>query len=76
MARASFEDFEKAELLLVVEELQRKLTRKKDALKKTKAKLVTTRHRLKKMEDTVAYQRRRILELYRGTEEDTTPLNS
>ncbi len=56
--------YEKDALVELVEELLAKVKRKNAELHKAKTKLRTTRIRLNKMKDTVAYQRKRILELY------------
>ncbi len=55
---------DKDALLEVIEELRSKLKKKNELLVKTRAKLSVTRHKLRRMKDTVAFQRGRILELY------------
>jgi predicted nuclease with TOPRIM domain len=55
---------EKDELLEVIEELRSKLKKKHALLTKTRSKLSLTRTQLKRMKDTVVFQRERIIELY------------
>lgn len=55
---------DKDALLEVIEELHSKLKKKNELLVKTRTKLSATRHKLRRMQDTVAFQRGRILELY------------
>lgn len=57
-------DLDKENLLCVIAVLQAKLKRKNDQLHRTQLKLNTTRGKLVRMKDTVAYQRKRLLELY------------
>jgi hypothetical protein len=55
---------EKAQLIGIIEELQQKLKRKNTELHSARVKLRSAKGKLTKMKDTVAYQRKRILELY------------
>ncbi len=55
---------EKQQLLEFAEELQKKLTKRTKDLFSTRQKLSASRARLRKMKDTVRFQRQRILELY------------
>jgi hypothetical protein len=55
---------EKDELLEVIEELRSKLKKKNELLIKTRSKLSMTRTKLRRMKDTIVFQRGRILELY------------
>ncbi|MEO7992249.1 MAG: hypothetical protein ABI663_22055 [Chryseolinea sp.] len=55
---------EKHQLQELAEELQKKLTKRTRDLFSTRQKLSATRARLRKMKDTVRFQRQRILELY------------
>jgi len=66
--RKNLSDCDKPELIDIVKQLQLKLKSKKDELQKVRTKLSTTRTKLIKLKDTVVYQRKRILELYPGTQ--------
>ncbi len=55
---------EKHELLEFAEQLQEKLSKRTKELFSTRQRLSVTRTRLRKMKDTVQFQRQRILELY------------
>jgi hypothetical protein len=57
-------DLDKENLLLIIEVLQAKLKRKNDQLHRTQIRLNTAKSKLFRMKDTVAYQRKRLLELY------------
>lgn len=57
-------DLDKENLLLIIAVLQAKLKRKHDQLHRTQIKLNTAKGKLARMKDTVAYQRKRLLELY------------
>ena len=55
---------EREELILIVEELQQKLKKKKDELIKAKGRINSIKSKVLKLKATIAYQRKRILELY------------
>ena len=57
-------DLDKENLLLVIAVLQEKLKRKNAQLHRTQLKLNAAKGKLVRMKDTVAYQRKRLLELY------------
>ncbi|MFD0999137.1 hypothetical protein ACFQ21_07455 [Ohtaekwangia kribbensis] len=57
-------DLDRENLLLMIAVLQEKLKRKNDQLHRTQIKLNTAKGKLTRMKDTVAYQRKRLLELY------------
>lgn len=57
-------DLDKENLLLVITVLQEKLKRKNEQLHRTQIKLNAAKGKLSRMKDTVAYQRKRLLELY------------
>jgi predicted nuclease with TOPRIM domain len=65
MQKEDLLQFEKTELVEMVSDLQLKLERKKTELHKAKTRLSTFKNKMLKMKDTVAFQRKRILELYK-----------
>jgi hypothetical protein len=66
MAVASLEEYDRQELLTEINELKRKLSKKKADLIKTKSRMANYRNKVLKMKATIAYQRSRILQLYSG----------
>jgi hypothetical protein len=56
---------EKQELIFIVNELKSQLKKKNMELYKTRLKLNTAKSRIRKMKDTLLYQRNRIVELYK-----------
>jgi hypothetical protein len=65
MQKEDLLQFEKTELVEMVNDLQQKLERKNVELHKTRTRLNAFRNKMIKMKDTVAFQRKRILELYK-----------
>lgn len=59
----NFEQFEKEYLVVLLEDLQTRLTKKNDQLKETRMKLNSARSKLEKMKSTVEFQRKRLIEL-------------
>lgn len=55
---------DKETLLLLIDELQKKLKKKNFELSRARTKLSKARSRMMKMKDTVEFQRKRIIELY------------
>ena len=65
MQKQDLLQFEKTELVDMVNDLQLKLERKNVELHKTRTRLSAFKSKVIKMKDTVAFQRKRILELYK-----------
>jgi hypothetical protein len=66
MSGASLEEYDRQQLLAEIDELKRKLGKKKAELIKTKSRMANYRNKVLKMKATIAYQRARILQLYNG----------
>jgi hypothetical protein len=64
ISKRNLEACEREELISMVEDLQSRLDQKKTELSKAKSKITTIKTRMIKLKATVAYQRKRILELY------------
>jgi hypothetical protein len=61
--KSDFSKYEKEDLVMFLEELQEKLSKKKMELQVTREKLNSTRKKLLRAKESVAYQRNRIIEL-------------
>jgi hypothetical protein len=65
MARNKLEDYTSAQLLEVIAEMKKKITRKNLDLTRARKRVSMSREKMQKMKATIAYQRTRILQLYR-----------
>jgi|GEM_PF-2464676 len=63
-SKKELRNIDKDGLLQVIDDLQLKLKKRNTELHRARTRLKVARSKMLKMKDTVAYQRRRILELY------------
>ena len=62
---------EKEELQVLLMDVQSELQQKKSALRETRGRLLHARKKIKTLKETVDFQRKRIVDLYRN-QSDTT----
>jgi hypothetical protein len=64
--KKDFSQFERDELLIVLNDLQDELVQKKLSLRETRNRLHIARRKIKTLKETVGFQRRRIVDLYKS----------
>ena len=64
--KKDFSQFERNELLIVLNDLQDELLQKKMSLRDVRSRLHIARRKIKTLKETVGFQRKRIVDLYRS----------
>jgi hypothetical protein len=63
-SKKNLELLKKSELIQIIDELHVKIGKKNSSMRKLQVRLNNARMRVQKMNDTVRYMRKRLLELY------------